>query len=293
MPPALPELPGVRHGHLSLPTGVRLHVAEAGPDDAPAVLCLHGWPQHFYMWRRVVPALADDHRLLCPDNRGAGWSDWPRDGDFRKQRLADDALAVLDALDVDRAHVLGHDWGAWTGMLLAMGSPERLRSLLAVSIIHPWQPTARMAANLWRMAYQVPLATPLLSERLQRRDDFIRAVLRSSWTNEEAWDEEAAALYAAAMREPRAARAGHRMYRSFLMHEVGPGLTGAFRGPRLGVPSRLMIGRRDPLGAELARGFERHGDDAAWEIVEGAGHFLPEERPEAVVERARELFGRT
>src|SRR4051812_13601452 len=123
----LPELPGVRHAFHELPTGVRLHVAEAGPADAAPVLCLHGWPQHWLIWRRVVPLLDGEYRLICPDHRGFGWSDWPRDRDFRKQRLADDAVALLDALGIERAHVLGHDWGGWTGLLLGTGSPERVR----------------------------------------------------------------------------------------------------------------------------------------------------------------------
>src|SRR5215217_1642128 len=163
MAPELPALAGVRHAFHELPTGVRLHVAETGPEDAPPVLCLHGSPQHFLIWRGIWPALADAHRVILPDLRGAGWSGWPADGDFRKARLAADTLALLDALAIDRVHVVGHDWGAWTGLLLAVESPERLHSLLALGIAHPWQPTVRAAANAWRMAYQVPLATPILS----------------------------------------------------------------------------------------------------------------------------------
>jgi pimeloyl-ACP methyl ester carboxylesterase len=98
VPPRLPRLAGVEHRFIDLGTRVRAHVAEAGPPDAPAVLCLHGWPQHWWMWRRVLPLLDDSYRLVCPDLRGLGWSGWPDDGDFAKQRLADDALALLDAL---------------------------------------------------------------------------------------------------------------------------------------------------------------------------------------------------
>ena len=53
-----PAFPGLRHAHHDLPTGVRVHVAEAGPEDAPPVLCLHGWPQHFLIWRHLWPVLA-------------------------------------------------------------------------------------------------------------------------------------------------------------------------------------------------------------------------------------------
>ena len=254
------------------------------------MLCLHGWPQHWWIWRHVIPLLADDFRLVCPDNRGSGWSGWPDDGDFRKQRLAEDAVALLDALEIERAHLLGHDWGAWTGLLLAVNAPERLRSLLALGIVHPWQSNRVAALNAWRFAYQVPLATPVVGERLQAGRGFVKRVVRAGWGEEASWDEPAAASYEAAMRTPTAARAGHLMYRTFLLHEAGRALAGGFTGRRLGVPSRLLIGRGDLLGPALAAGFERHGDDAAWEVVEGCGHYVPEERPDLVAERARSLF---
>jgi pimeloyl-ACP methyl ester carboxylesterase len=65
---------------------------------------------------------------------------------------------------------------------------------------------------------------------------------------------------------------------------------GDFAGKRLEMPARLLIGEHDPLGAKLAAGFERHGIDASWDVVPGAGHFLPEERPALVAERALALL---
>src|SRR3954454_6776245 len=93
---AMPEVAGVRHGYRSLATAVTVHVAEAGPEDAPAVLALHGWPQHWYAWRKLIPLLGS-YRFIAPDLRGLGWSGWPEDGDFRKARMAEDAVALLDA----------------------------------------------------------------------------------------------------------------------------------------------------------------------------------------------------
>ena len=84
------------------------------------MLLLHGWPQHAWCWRHVIPLLADDHRLIAPDLRGFGWSDCPAGG-YDPATFAADAVALLDALGVERAHVIGHDWGgaprsrwAWT-----------------------------------------------------------------------------------------------------------------------------------------------------------------------------------
>src|SRR5215213_5164193 len=107
------------------------------------------------MWRRVTGLLDDSFRLVCPDLRGFGWSGWPDDGDFAQERLADDALALLDALGLERAHVMGHDWGGWAGILLALRAPERVERLLALSIAHPWQPPLRVARNAWRLGYMV------------------------------------------------------------------------------------------------------------------------------------------
>ena len=104
------------------------------------MLCLHGWPQHWWMWRRVIPLLATSTgscSRTCAASAGAAGR---ADGDFAKERLADDVVAILDALGLGAAHLLTHDWGAWTGMLLALRSPERVRSLLALGIVHPWQP---------------------------------------------------------------------------------------------------------------------------------------------------------
>jgi pimeloyl-ACP methyl ester carboxylesterase len=290
MPLDPPQIPGVRHAFHDLPTGVRVHVAETGPQDGSPVLLLHGWPQHFLIWRGIWPALAGEHRVVMPDLRGHGWSGWPEDGDFRKARLVDDAVALLDALGIERADVAGHDWGAWTGLLLGLHHGERVRTLLALSIVHPWQPTLLAARNAWRMAYQVPLATPFVGERLVRQEGFIRRVIKSGWHDRSTWDGDAARSYEEALRTPEGGRTSERMYRSFLLRDFPKGLVGgAFAGARLSMPARLVIGEHDPLGPALVAGFERHGADAAWEIVPGAGHFLPEERPALVAERVLAL----
>jgi pimeloyl-ACP methyl ester carboxylesterase len=107
-PPArldgLPTLPGVEHHWLDVQTGsgpVRLHLAATG--SGPPVLLLHGWPQHWWCWRRVVKQLRD-YRLLIPDLRGFGWSEAPGSG-YSPTGFADDAVALLDAHDIARAHL--------------------------------------------------------------------------------------------------------------------------------------------------------------------------------------------
>ena len=77
----IPQVEGVEHRFVEA-NGIRIHVAEAGPSatQAPPILLLHGWPQHWYMWREVIGGLRSGHRLLAPDLRGLGWSEAPGRG---------------------------------------------------------------------------------------------------------------------------------------------------------------------------------------------------------------------
>jgi pimeloyl-ACP methyl ester carboxylesterase len=275
MPLALPELDGVEHSFHELPTGVRLHVAAAGPADAPPVLALHGWPQHWWSWRLVIEELAGEFRLLCPDLRGFGWSGPPADDDFRKQRLADDAIALLDVLGIEQVRLTGHDWGAWAAILAALTAPERFSSLLAISIGHPWVPRKVAARHGWVLAYQLPLAAPFAGEEVIRNGRYVRGMLINGRRDGRRWTPEEIATYVEATRD--AAHASSKLYRDFLLRELRP------RRQRPAIPARLLIGSREPLRA-FAQGFP-----GELEVVHGAGHFLPEEAPQAVAEHIRAM----
>jgi pimeloyl-ACP methyl ester carboxylesterase len=278
MPPAMPELEGVEHSYHDLPTGVRLHLASAGPPDAPPVLALHGWPQHWWSWRLVIAELGDELRLLCPDLRGLGWSGQPADDDFRKQRLADDAIALLDVLGVERAKLVGHDWGGWAAILAALTAPERFSSLLAMSIGHPWVPASVAARHGYMLGYQFPLATPFAGERVIRDGRFVRGMLRNGRRDGRQWTREEEDAYVEAA--GASAHASSKLYRDFLVQELRPG---SYAGRRPAMPAKLLIGSREPFRA-FAEGFPGEID-----VIEGAGHFLPEEAPQAVADRIRAM----
>jgi pimeloyl-ACP methyl ester carboxylesterase len=277
----LPERAGVRHARHALPTGVTLHVAETGDPDAPAVLAVHGWSQHWWMWRDVMTALSDAHRVVCPDLRGQGWSDQPDDGDFSKGRFADDMLALLDLLGIERAGFLGHDWGGWTGWLVALRAPERIDRLMAVSMVHPWPPRGASLVNAWRGMYQPPLAAPIIGPAIAGR--LARAALNREM------DDATAAIYADVVAESERAEASSRIYRHILLHDLPELATG--RLPRrVDLPVKLLAGRHDPaIHPSLLGGLERHAPGAEVELVDG-GHFLVDERPELVADRARAWF---
>src|SRR5262245_24725064 len=117
--------------------GIELHVHEAGAGIP--VLLLHGFPDSSSLWRYQVPALvAAGHRVIVPDLRGFGESSKPTDqAAYQLPVVLGDAVGLLDALGVPRAHVVSHDWGAVVGWLLAGMFPDRVASFVALSVGHP------------------------------------------------------------------------------------------------------------------------------------------------------------
>src|SRR4051794_32591410 len=277
MPPPLPQLDGVEHRFESA-NGIRMHYAEAGAGE-PVVL-LHGWPEHWWMWRDFIAPLAERFRVIAPDLRGHGWTDKP-DGDYRKPVLLDDVLALLDELGLDRVRLVGHDWGGWVGMLAGLRAPERIERLVAMSIPHPWQrrPHPRVALS---GTYQLVAGGPI--GKLAMQHGFARTILRLGRTAGEFSDEELR-MYDAVAREPDAAAATVRIYRSFLLHELRPWASGDFKAARLTVPTLWLVGENDPLAGASDDGFRDYADEMALEFLPGASHFLPEELPQIVLDR--------
>jgi pimeloyl-ACP methyl ester carboxylesterase len=285
-----PEVDGVSHSYVEVP-GARLHVAEAG--EGPPVLLLHGWPQHWWVWRKVIPALAESHRVICPDLRGFGWSEAP-DGRYEMSEFVADVIALLDELGLDQVDLIGHDWGGYTGFLLCLDAPQRIRHYLALGVSHIWfEPPRPSPTMLQRTAYQFLLATPGVGTGILRHlPGFVKLVLRRGSHPSMRWSEEELDCYAESFRDSDHALASSHVYRSFLLRELTRLKKGQYRSQRSSVPTRLLAGEADPVvRGVILEGFEPYTDDMSVEIVPGCGHFIAEEKPELVIERARALFG--
>lgn len=286
----MPQLQGVRHRFVNA-GDLKTHVAVAGQGD-PVVL-LHGWPEHWYAWRTVIPRLMESYQVIVPDLRGFGWTDIAWKG-FEKENMADDLLRLMDAMEIDRFRVVGHDWGGWIGFLLALRQPERVRQLVAIGAPPPWvRPTPRNVLGLRRLAYQVVLASPFIAQRmLQRRPGYVRRMILKGAARNTNFSKEDFRIYSRDLRSPTRARASALLYRTFLLREALPVVAGRYRKARLRVPTLVLHGKEDPIvPRSFLWGHDRYADDLRVEIVSNAGHYLPEERPGVVADKVLEFFG--
>jgi pimeloyl-ACP methyl ester carboxylesterase len=281
-------MPGVTHRYVHA-RGLRVHVAEAG--DGPALVLQHGWPQHWYAWHRVIPALAQRFRVICPDMRGFGWTDAPRSG-YGKENLADDLLAVCDALELERMSLAGHDWGGFVALVAALRAPERVERLVLLNTGHGFiKADLRFLRTQLGFWYMPILGTPALGPALVRREVGVRMVVRWAHPGGVPWDEDEWEGYLAPLRERPRARATQRLYGGFVAREFPQILRGRWKRERLRVPTLFLHGDADRvLRPDFLRGYERYADDLQLEFIPGAGHFICDAEPEYVARRMLEFL---
>ncbi|MGH2898444.1 MAG: alpha/beta fold hydrolase, partial [Solirubrobacteraceae bacterium] len=179
----MPQLEGVEHLYVDV-RGARLHDAQLGDRDAPPVLLLHGWPQHWYSWRSLMALLADRHRVLALDLRGFGWSEATPRG-YRKAQLADDVAGALDALAIERVNLVGHDWGGVIGFLVCLDHADRVTRFVPMNTGHVWPTLAfnGVPKQLGAIAYQGLLASPVVGRRINASPRIVGKVLGSISSN--------------------------------------------------------------------------------------------------------------
>jgi pimeloyl-ACP methyl ester carboxylesterase len=273
-----PPIAGVRRTFVEA-RGVRFHVTEAGPQDGRPVLALHGWPEHHWAYRDLLADPPPGLRIIAPDLPGYGWSG-PAPHKWAKEDVAQDLLALLDALGLDRVLMVGHDWGAWAGYRMLLAAPERFDGYLVCNMAHPWQTARTVLPHFWRsLLYQPMMAT--VGVWLQRRTPYLEWIIFGAGRKGHRVDAVNARIYAERFRDPVVARTGRDTYRTFLLRE----LPAAGKNPeerRATVPIRVLFGMGDiAVHPKLASPETAKADDYTFEPVD-ADHFIIDERPDLV-----------
>jgi pimeloyl-ACP methyl ester carboxylesterase len=268
--------------------GIRLHVAEAG--TGPLVVLLHGFPQHWWMWRHQLIGLADaGYRVVAPDLRGYGASDKPPRG-YDSMTLAADIAGLVRALGESEAVLVGHDWGghiAWTAAAL---QPRTVRKLAILSMPHPLRWPAALARDPQQRAasrYVARFQLPWTPERWLVADEAanVGRIIRD-WAGPRFPYAETEAQWRAAMQIFGAAHCALEYYR-WVMRSVprtdGRRFRTALRRP-LDVPTLQLHGAVDRcVLPATAQGSSRYLSAAyEWRLLDGVGHFPAEEVPDLV-----------
>jgi pimeloyl-ACP methyl ester carboxylesterase len=289
---------------MPLPTGVTLNVATAGPEDGPAVVLLHGFPESHRTWRGLVPLLADRFRLVMPDQRGFAGSDAPQDkADYTTDKIVADLFALVDRLGLDEFTLVGHDWGGAVAWAAALRNDPRLKRLVILNAPHPVnfqksliEDADQRAASQYITAFRVP--------------GFEQAPAAMGW--DAFFDKsfgghvdlalippEEKAQYLAEWQQPGVFNAMLNWYRASAVTVPPPLLTvplpdfllRAF--PTVKVPTLVVWGMRDKALLPLQLdGLDTLVEELTVVRVPDAGHFLPWEKPEAVAAPLRSFLER-
>lgn len=258
--------------------GLTFDVRDDGPPDGPAVVLLHGFPQDASAYDAVVPLLtAAGVRVLVPDQRGYSPRARPSGrAAYTLRELVADVVALLDAAGVERAHVVGHDWGGAVAWAVASRRPQRVASLTVLGTPHTGAMRHGMRHGQARRSWYVGwFQVPWLPERvlLARGGARLRAALVGKGLEAAHADR-----YVARLRAPGALTAALSWYRGLAVRHAGS-------AGRVPVPTTYVVAARDPFFAPASVAATARFVDGPFERVDlDADHWLPEHRPAEVAD---------
>jgi pimeloyl-ACP methyl ester carboxylesterase len=291
-----PEGPGSVSGAPNLPAGftdtftsryvntgdLRLHAVTGG--QGPPLLLVHGWPQTWYAWRMLMPALARDFSVIAVDQRGIGLSDKPRDG-YDTATLANDLAKLMDALGHQRFALYGTDVGMPIAYALAADHPDRVDRLVVseaplpgVSPSPPLFLPPQLNARLWHLTFN---QLPTINEQLVtgREDIFFGAELDASAGTHKLPDYAVKYYIDTLASDPDHLRGSFGFYRA-LPTTIAQNEQRKTR--RLTLPV-LAIGGEESAGETVGNAMKLTADDVQTVVLAGSGHWVAEQAPEQLL----------
>lgn len=258
--------------------GLSMHYVTAG--EGPPVVLLHGWPQTWYEWREVIPAMAEEHTVIAPDLRGMGDTDTPQSG-YDKDTVSTDVRNLVHALGFgdEPIALVGHDWGMATAYAYAAQYRDEVAALC---VLEAGLPGVREdeKRHFWHTRFHGVRDLP---ERLVagRERLYLEWFYREGAYDPAAIDATARDEYVRCYSQPGGLRGGFEYYRAYdedaennAVHAETP----------LEMPV-LALGGEASFRTLPIRDMDAVATDVDGEVVERAGHWIPEERPEYLVDR--------
>jgi haloacetate dehalogenase len=268
--------------HTIRANGIKQHVVEAG--DGPPLVLLHGFPETWYAWRKQIPALAPHFRLIIPDLRGYGETEKPASG-YDKRTMAADIRALMQALGIDRAPVIGHDRGARVATRFAKDHPGAITHLGVFDNVPTRVIFERMDAEIarghWFFIFnQVPdLPEALIAGR---EDIWLRFILQGWTYDPECLTPDDLTAYTRAYRKPGAVRGALSDYRAG-REDVAQDQQDA--ETKIQCPTLALWGEDFEIGGrmwDLAAIWQAMATNVLTLSIPRCGHLPHEEQPEVV-----------
>lgn len=272
------------HDRTAVVNGVRVHYVIGG--SGPAVLLLTGFPETWYSWRKVMPALAQSHTVIAVDSPGIGESSIPPAG-YDARASAADLAALIGQLGVRKASVVGHDLGGWVAYAFARFHPERTRRVAILEAGIPGLGLERRLdysvpdrGSLWHVVF---FMQPSVPERLLagKEREFLTGFLGPDRARPETFSGGALDEYVRAYTRPGRLTAALGQYRAFYPNLVD---NRAGEAPKLKAPVLVVGGARSRRRTDVGDA-RRAASDVSAAVIPDAGHYVMEEQPGYVSER--------
>jgi len=255
------------------------------------VVLLHGWPQTWHEWRKLIPLLAGRYQVIAPDLPGLGASSPPPTYD--KKSIGADLREMCEQLGLGRFHLVGHDWGGPCAFALACALPQSVRTLAILDVTLPGiGPDISQGGRRWHHAFHM---TPELPEVLAagREREYLGWFYREFCWQRGAITQADVDEYLRSYTSPGAMSAGFAYYRS-LPQDRADNQAVLASGFRLRMPVLALGGARTEARGRAEEPLESLrviALDARGGAIPECGHFIPEEQPALLAERLLAFFG--
>jgi pimeloyl-ACP methyl ester carboxylesterase len=271
--------------HTTRVKDVLLHYVTFGRGE-PVVL-LHGWPQTWYEWRKIMPALAERYTVIAPDMRGLGDSSKPATG-YDKRTVAADIYELVRQLGFERIFLVGHDWGGPVAYAYACAHPEDVRKLVILDVPIPGagldQALVFRPRSVWHVQFHYVRDLP---EALVagRERTYLTWFFRTAY-NPTALSEQDIDEYVRCYSAPGGLRAGFEYYRA-IFTDVEHNTENAKTKLKMPV---LALGGERGFGESTIKSVRQLAEDVRGGVIERCGHWIPEECPEYLTEQLLNFF---
>jgi pimeloyl-ACP methyl ester carboxylesterase len=273
--------------HMATVNGIQMHYVMGGQGD-PVVL-LHGWPETWYAWRHVMPALAQNYTVIAPDLRGLGDSSKPPTG-YDGKTVAEDIHQLVTQLGFNTIFLVGHDIGAWVAYPYAAEHPTEVEKLVIMEIpppgffppeLIPW----------WFVFHQTPDVPEALVEGKEM--EYLSWFYRNLAYNPSAITQEAINEYVSHYSAPGGMRAGFEYYRAFQEDAIQ---NQNYSQTMLPMPVLALGAGYIPAFGGISNplpvlGMQQLAENVTGIIIPNAGHFIAEEQPQFVINQLSNFFG--